>query len=53
MIKINSAENVHNAYVIAPEVDKEETVQFILRVTDKGTPPLSRYKRVIVNIIPN
>ena len=53
LIKINSAENVHNAYVIAPEVDKEETVQFILRVTDKGTPPLSRYKRVIVNIIPN
>ncbi len=51
-IKINSAENMHNAYVIAPEVEKEETTQFILRVTDKGKPPLSRYKRVIVDIIP-
>ncbi len=52
-IKINSAENIYNAYVIAPEVEKKETVQFILRVTDKGTPPLSRYKRVFVTIIPN
>ncbi len=51
-IKINSAENIYNAYVIAPEVEKKETVQFILRVTDKGTPPLSRYKRVFVTILP-
>jgi hypothetical protein len=53
LIKINSAENVHNAYVIAPKVVKKETAQFILRVTDKGSPPLSRYKRVFVTIIPN
>jgi hypothetical protein len=52
LIKIASAENAHGAYVIAPEVDKEETTHFILRVTDKGKPPLSRYKRIIVNIIP-
>jgi len=52
MIKVNGAENVHGAYVIAPEVDKNETAHFILRVTDKGTPPLSRYKRVIVTIEP-
>jgi hypothetical protein len=51
-IKIGGAENAHGAYVIAPEVDKEETVHFILRVTDKGEPQLSRYKRVIVKIIP-
>jgi hypothetical protein len=53
LIKINSAENIHNAYVIAPNVTKKETVQFILKVTDKGTPPLSRYKRVFVTILPN
>ena len=51
-IKINSAENAHNAYVIAPKVEKKETVQFILRVTDKGTPSLSRYKRVFITIMP-
>ncbi len=47
------SENLYNVHtIIAPEVDKSETVHFILKVTDKGTPPLSRYKRVIVTIIP-
>jgi Cellulose-binding Sde182, nucleoside hydrolase-like domain/Cellulose-binding protein Sde0182, C-terminal domain len=51
-IKIDSAENARGVYVVAPVVDKEETVHFILRVADKGEPPLSRYKRVIVTIVP-
>jgi hypothetical protein len=47
------AENLYNVHTIrAPVVDKPETVHFVLRVTDKGTPALSRYKRVIVTIIP-
>ncbi len=46
------AENVHLANFTAPEVDKEETVHFILKVTDKGEPQLSGYKRVIVTIVP-
>jgi len=53
LIKINGAENMHGTYVIAPKVEKKETVHFILKVTDKGTPPLSRYKRIIVTILPN
>ena len=53
LIKIGGAENSHGAWVTAPVVDKKETAHFILRVTDKGTPPLSRYKRVIVTILPN
>jgi hypothetical protein len=52
MIPLNSAENARSAYVVAPEVTKKETVHFILKVTDKGTPQLSRYKRVLVNILP-
>lgn len=51
-IKINSAENISSVYVVAPKVEKEETAHFILRVTDKGNPPLSRYKRVVVKIKP-
>jgi hypothetical protein len=51
-IKISGAENAHGAYVIAPIVEKKETAQFILKVTDKGTPSLSRYKRIIVTILP-
>lgn len=51
-IKIAGTENSHGAYIIAPEVDKKKTAHFILKVTDKGKPPLSRYKRIIVNILP-
>ena len=42
--------NVH--HITAPEVTKEETAHFILRVTDKGSPAITRYKRVIVTILP-
>ncbi len=47
-----SAENVHGVYVVAPDVTKKETLHFIVKVTDKGTPALSRYKRVIVTVMP-
>lgn len=46
------AENAHGVYVTAPELEKEETIHFIVKVTDKGTPALSRYKRVIVRVVP-
>jgi len=47
------AENLYNIHTIrAPEVESPQTVHFILKVTDKGTPALSRYKRIIVTIVP-
>jgi hypothetical protein len=52
LIKVDGAENAHGAWVRAPEVKKKETAHFVLRVTDKGEPPLSGYKRVIVSIVP-
>lgn len=52
LIKVGEPENTHEANVTAPEVDKKETAHFILKVTDKGEPQLSRYKRIIVNILP-
>jgi hypothetical protein len=51
-VEIGGAENAHGAYVIAPKADKKETFHIILKVTDKGVPALSRYKRVIVTVIP-
>ena len=47
------AENMARITLIAPEVQKPETTHVILRVTDRGTPPLSRYRRVIVTIHPD
>ena len=51
-IEIGGAENAHGVYIVVPEVERKETAHFILRVTDRGNPPLSSYKRVIVTIIP-
>jgi hypothetical protein len=52
-ILFSQAENLNRIpFIKAPVVKKPETAHFILKVTDKGNPPLTRYKRVIVNIIP-
>ena len=49
---IKTAENSHKLWVVAPKVEKKETAHIILKVTDKGTPQLSRYKRIIVTVLP-
>ncbi|MHB9006586.1 MAG: nucleoside hydrolase-like domain-containing protein [Limisphaerales bacterium] len=36
----------------APPVSAPETVHVVLRVTDDGDPPLSRYERVICTVLP-
>ncbi len=46
------AENVHGVYVTAPVVAKPETIHFILKVSDKGSPSLTRYKRVVMTVLP-
>jgi CubicO group peptidase (beta-lactamase class C family) len=37
---------------VAPEVDATQTIHLIVAVSDKGSPPLTRYRRVIVTIDP-
>jgi hypothetical protein len=44
--------NLYDVPVTAPMVDSTVTLHFILKVTDKGTPALTRYKRVIVTVLP-
>ncbi len=46
--------NAHQPTItfIAPEVKEVKSMHFILEVTDDGTPALTRYQRVIVNIQP-
>lgn len=44
--------NLYDVPVTAPVVDSPVTLHFILKVTDKGTPALTRYKRVIVTVLP-
>jgi hypothetical protein len=51
-VAFSYAENMDRVEFVAPKVEKTETIHVILRVTDKGRPPLSRYKRIIVTITP-
>ena len=46
------ASNLYRLPVTAPQVAEAQTIHFILKVTDKGSPKLSRYKRVVVTVIP-
>lgn len=46
------APNIYWVPVKAPEVESARDAHFILEVTDKGAPPLTRYRRVIVTIEP-
>ena len=52
VVPFDGAENLIAVRVVAPKVEKPETLHFILRVTDKGTPALSRYKRIVVTVLP-
>jgi hypothetical protein len=40
------------AWFVAPKVTKPETMHFVVAVTDRGAPPLTRYQRVIVTVFP-
>jgi Protein of unknown function (DUF1593) len=51
-VPINPPDNIYRASATAPVVDKPETVHFIIAVTDKGMPALTRYRRIIVTIVP-
>ncbi len=51
-IPVNGAENVDRANFTAPQVSEKATAHFILKIADKGSPPLARYKRIIVTIEP-
>ena len=46
------APNLYRLPVTAPVVAKPQTIHFILQLKDKGTPPLTRYRRIIVTVLP-
>jgi hypothetical protein len=41
-----------SARLIAPPVERPQTIHIILTVTDDGDPPLTRYRRVILDVRP-
>jgi hypothetical protein len=51
-VEFAGAENLSNLGFRAPHVAEEATIHIILRVSDKGAPSLSRYKRLVVTVRP-
>ncbi len=39
-------------WIVAPRVERTKTLHVVLRVSDKGSPPLARYARIIVTVEP-
>jgi Protein of unknown function (DUF1593) len=50
-VKID-AENWSRANILVSKVTKEQTLHMIVRVTDKGSPALSRYQRIVLTVSP-
>lgn len=48
-LKIENADKANASFVV-PDTERLGTIHIILEVTDQGTPPLTRYKRVIVRV---
>jgi len=51
-VELVGPENTIRVNFRAPAVTKPETAHIILKVSDKGSPPLTRYKRIIVTLLP-
>jgi hypothetical protein len=51
-IPMEAADNLYRRAFVAPKVMKPATAHFILEVTDKGEPALTRYQRVVVTLEP-
>lgn len=50
-IKIEN-DDQENAWFVIPQSERLGTIHIILAVTDDGNPALTRYKRVIIDVIP-
>lgn len=50
-VRIENAESPRAAFV-APRVARRETIHIVLEATDRGTPPLTGYRRLIFTVLP-
>jgi hypothetical protein len=52
MVKISDP-GANRIHFTAPDVDKPETIHIILEATDRGTPALTSFARIIVTVLPD
>ena len=51
-LRIEDAKSIEGLVHRSQGGTRPETMHIILAVTDQGTPPLTRYQRVIVTVVP-
>lgn len=51
-IAFGGAENLPRVGMVAPEVTQPEATHVVLRLVDKGSPALTRYRRVVMTVLP-
>jgi hypothetical protein len=51
-LKIDGADKAKASFVVPSKFGRPGTMHIILAVTDNGTPALTRYRRVIVKVLP-
>jgi hypothetical protein len=51
-IRIHDAEESDASFTVPEGIKKEVTIHIICEVTDNGTPPLTRYQRVVITVRP-
>ena len=52
-IEITNADQQDASFVVPASVEKGKTIHVVCEVTDNGTPPLTRYQRVVVEVDPS
>lgn len=50
MVDVQDADKPQASFVVPKDGNKGDTIHIICEVTDNGTPPLTRYRRVVVDI---
>ena len=51
-IALSSADSLKTSFQVPPDAKPGQAIHVILEGTDNGTPPLTRYQRVIVTVVP-
>ena len=51
-IEIKNADNRDVSLMIPNDINQETTLHIVCEVKDNGTPPLTRYRRVIIQVEP-
>jgi hypothetical protein len=51
-VDIDNADALDTAFTVPEEINNEATIHVVCEVKDNGAPPLTRYRRIIIQVKP-